>query len=164
MRRRGPANALKTPDNRFRSMDVLPVFTIVLHLVLLAWVEGGAAEGVAEWAASRQAGSRSPLCCPGCSCSCCRWAWLPGGRLSLGVGLPCRPSKQASVQSSYVPCPPAGLGYYRRARYLLEGAQYVVSQLGGAFPTTSKELQKIPGGRPPSLLSSFFVFSRIGPS
>ncbi|GAB4814983.1 hypothetical protein N2152v2_002029 [Parachlorella kessleri] len=39
----------------------------------------------------------------------------------------------------------AGLGYYRRARFLLEGAKYVMEQLGGQFPRTSKELQKIPG-------------------
>jgi A/G-specific adenine glycosylase len=39
----------------------------------------------------------------------------------------------------------AGLGYYRRARYLLEGAQYVMEHHGGVFPKTSKELQKIPG-------------------
>ncbi|KAK9809860.1 hypothetical protein WJX72_000467 [[Myrmecia] bisecta] len=39
----------------------------------------------------------------------------------------------------------AGLGYYRRARFLLEGAQYIQRDLGGAFPTTSQELQKIPG-------------------
>lgn len=41
---------------------------------------------------------------------------------------------------------PAGLGYYRRARYLLEGAKYIVGQCGGSFPTTAKELQGIPGG------------------
>lgn len=46
------------------------------------------------------------------------------------------------------PSIPLGLGYYRRARYLLEGAQYVVGQLGGTFPTTAKELLKIPGGYP----------------
>ena len=40
----------------------------------------------------------------------------------------------------------AGLGYYRRARFLLEGAQYVMQHHGGSFPRTSKELQKIPGG------------------
>ena len=28
----------------------------------------------------------------------------------------------------------AGLGYYRRARYLNEGAQYIASQCGGVFP------------------------------
>ena len=39
----------------------------------------------------------------------------------------------------------AGLGYYRRAKYLHSGAQHVVAQLGGSFPTTSVELQKIPG-------------------
>ena len=39
----------------------------------------------------------------------------------------------------------AGLGYYRRARFLLEGAQYVVQHHGGSFPKTSRELQKIPG-------------------
>lgn len=39
----------------------------------------------------------------------------------------------------------AGLGYYRRARYLLEGAKYIVGQCGGSFPTTAKELQGIPG-------------------
>lgn len=39
----------------------------------------------------------------------------------------------------------AGLGYYRRAKYLHDGAKHVEGQLGGTFPTTSKELQKIPG-------------------
>lgn len=39
----------------------------------------------------------------------------------------------------------AGLGYYRRARYLLEGAQYVQNKLGGQIPVTAAELQKIPG-------------------
>ena len=42
----------------------------------------------------------------------------------------------------------AGLGYYRRARYLLDGAKYVVNELGGTFPKTSRELQKIPGVGP----------------
>lgn len=40
----------------------------------------------------------------------------------------------------------AGLGYYRRGRFLLQGAQYVLSDLGGLFPATAKELMKIPGG------------------
>jgi hypothetical protein len=40
----------------------------------------------------------------------------------------------------------AGLGYYRRAKYLHSGAQHVVTELGGSFPTSSVELQKIPGG------------------
>jgi hypothetical protein len=39
----------------------------------------------------------------------------------------------------------AGLGYYRRARYLLDGAKYIVGQLDGSFPTTAQELQSIPG-------------------
>lgn len=39
----------------------------------------------------------------------------------------------------------AGLGYYRRARFLLEGANYVMKEMGGVFPATSLELQKIPG-------------------
>ena len=39
----------------------------------------------------------------------------------------------------------AGLGYYRRARYLLEGARYVMNQLGGIFPSAVAELCKIPG-------------------
>lgn len=39
----------------------------------------------------------------------------------------------------------AGLGYYRRARFLLQGAKAVACQFDGVFPTTSAELQKIPG-------------------
>ena len=39
----------------------------------------------------------------------------------------------------------AGLGYYRRARFLLEGAKYVVHDLDGKFPKNAKDLQKIPG-------------------
>lgn len=39
----------------------------------------------------------------------------------------------------------AGLGYYRRARFLLQGARHVCDALGGVFPTTSSELQTIPG-------------------
>ena len=39
----------------------------------------------------------------------------------------------------------AGLGYYRRARFLLEGAQHVVFQLDGQLPRTAAELEKIPG-------------------
>ncbi|GMH38068.1 hypothetical protein BSKO_05952 [Bryopsis sp. KO-2023] len=42
----------------------------------------------------------------------------------------------------------SGLGYYRRAGYLLSGAKYVVSNLGGKFPTTAEELLKIPGVGP----------------
>eukprot|EP00192_Tetraselmis_astigmatica_P006425 CAMPEP_0117652132 /NCGR_PEP_ID=MMETSP0804-20121206/2464_1 /TAXON_ID=1074897 /ORGANISM="Tetraselmis astigmatica, Strain CCMP880" /LENGTH=517 /DNA_ID=CAMNT_0005458159 /DNA_START=317 /DNA_END=1870 /DNA_ORIENTATION=+ len=39
----------------------------------------------------------------------------------------------------------AGLGYYRRARYLLDGAKYVVDKLGGRLPETVDELLAIPG-------------------
>ena len=39
----------------------------------------------------------------------------------------------------------AGLGYYKRARYLLDGAQYVAAHLGGQLPRTKEELQRIPG-------------------
>ncbi len=39
----------------------------------------------------------------------------------------------------------AGLGYYSRARNLHACAQAVVSQNGGAFPTTEAELQTLPG-------------------
>ena len=39
----------------------------------------------------------------------------------------------------------AGLGYYRRARYLHAGAQYIASQCGGVFPSTIEALRKIPG-------------------
>jgi A/G-specific adenine glycosylase len=39
----------------------------------------------------------------------------------------------------------AGLGYYRRAQFLLQGARKVVSDYGGALPQTVPELLKIPG-------------------
>jgi len=39
----------------------------------------------------------------------------------------------------------AGLGYYRRAGYLLDGARHVVERCGGALPATARELQRIPG-------------------
>ncbi|KNA15855.1 hypothetical protein SOVF_094390 [Spinacia oleracea] len=38
----------------------------------------------------------------------------------------------------------AGLGYYRRARYLLEGAKKVIEE-GGSFPRTVSSLRKVPG-------------------
>ncbi|EFN57259.1 hypothetical protein CHLNCDRAFT_143807 [Chlorella variabilis] len=46
----------------------------------------------------------------------------------------------------------AGLGYYRRARYLLDGAKYIVGQLDGSFPTTAAELQAIPGVVTPAVM------------
>lgn len=39
----------------------------------------------------------------------------------------------------------AGLGYYRRAQFLLQGAKKVVSDYGGVLPQTVAELLKIPG-------------------
>jgi A/G-specific adenine glycosylase len=39
----------------------------------------------------------------------------------------------------------SGLGYYRRARYLHQGAQYVVQHYNGKLPTDVQTLQKIPG-------------------
>ncbi len=38
-----------------------------------------------------------------------------------------------------------GLGYYRRARHLHRAAQIIVQDYAGQIPTTSKELQKLPG-------------------
>lgn len=39
----------------------------------------------------------------------------------------------------------SGLGYYRRARMLHKGAQYVVQKLGGVMPQTVAELLALPG-------------------
>lgn len=39
----------------------------------------------------------------------------------------------------------AGLGYYRRARMLHEGAKRVVKEFSGAIPKTTEALQEIPG-------------------
>lgn len=39
----------------------------------------------------------------------------------------------------------AGLGYYRRARFLHEGAQIIVNQFGGEFPQNIADLKKIRG-------------------
>ncbi len=39
----------------------------------------------------------------------------------------------------------SGLGYYRRARMLHKGAQYVVQQLGGIMPRSAAELLVLPG-------------------
>ncbi|QDZ22169.1 DNA glycosylase [Chloropicon primus] len=39
----------------------------------------------------------------------------------------------------------AGLGYYRRARFLLEGAKYVCEHCGGKMPSQVEDLHKIPG-------------------
>ncbi|KAI5055610.1 hypothetical protein GOP47_0029131, partial [Adiantum capillus-veneris] len=39
----------------------------------------------------------------------------------------------------------AGLGYYRRARFLLEGAKQIVESYGGSLPSSAENLQKIKG-------------------
>jgi len=39
----------------------------------------------------------------------------------------------------------SGLGYYRRARMLLRGAQFVVRELDGKIPRTATELRMLPG-------------------
>jgi A/G-specific adenine glycosylase len=39
----------------------------------------------------------------------------------------------------------SGLGYYRRARMLHRGAQFVVRELGGRLPRTAVELRTLPG-------------------
>lgn len=39
----------------------------------------------------------------------------------------------------------SGLGYYRRARMLHRGAQFVVREMGGELPSTSVELRTLPG-------------------
>ena len=39
----------------------------------------------------------------------------------------------------------AGLGYYRRAKFLHSGAQYVVENYKGILPSTSAGLKEIPG-------------------
>lgn len=42
----------------------------------------------------------------------------------------------------------AGLGYYRRARFLLRGAKHVVNELNGRFPETAEGMRAIPGVGP----------------
>ena len=53
----------------------------------------------------------------------------------------------------------AGLGYYRRARLLLEGAQHIHSNLGGQMPLSADELQKIPGEACVLALCACFLIS-----
>lgn len=60
------------------------------------------------------------------------------------VGAP----KAETRPAARAPCPRAGLGYYRRARYLLDGAKHVVEKLGGSFPETAEQLRQIPGVGP----------------
>jgi len=51
----------------------------------------------------------------------------------------------ATAQESEVLALWSGLGYYRRARMLHKGAQFVVRELGGLIPHTRDELLALPG-------------------
>lgn len=58
----------------------------------------------------------------------------------------------------------AGLGYYRRAKFLHEGAQKVVNELNGKIPTNSNDLLKLPGiGKYTSGAISSIVFRETTP-
>lgn len=54
----------------------------------------------------------------------------------------------AAAEDAAVMAEWAGLGYYARARNLLKGARAVVTDHGGAFPTTHAELLTLPGVGP----------------
>lgn len=54
-------------------------------------------------------------------------------------------SSLASADSDTVRAMWAGLGFYRRAALLHQGAQYVQTQCGGRMPTAEAELRKVPG-------------------
>ena len=45
----------------------------------------------------------------------------------------------------------AGLGYYRRARFLLEGAQYVMQHHGGSFPGRPRSYRRFQVGLLPTI-------------
>ncbi|MGH1369797.1 MAG: A/G-specific adenine glycosylase [Maritimibacter sp.] len=56
----------------------------------------------------------------------------------------------------------AGLGYYARARNLLKCARMVSNELGGVFPDTALELQKLPGIGPyTSAAIASIAFDRV---
>jgi A/G-specific adenine glycosylase len=54
-------------------------------------------------------------------------------------------SDLANAEESEVLALWSGLGYYRRARMLHRGAQFVVRELGGKLPRTAVELKTLPG-------------------
>lgn len=61
----------------------------------------------------------------------------------------------------------AGLGFYRRARYLHNGAKYVVEELDGKLPNTPEGLSKISGVGPYTVRVELFrglssVFDKLG--
>jgi len=51
----------------------------------------------------------------------------------------------AAAQEADVLAVWSGLGYYRRARMLHRGAQFVLQELGGSLPGTAAELRTLPG-------------------
>jgi A/G-specific adenine glycosylase len=51
----------------------------------------------------------------------------------------------AEAEESAVLAMWSGLGYYRRARMLHRGAQFVVQEMGGKLPKSSVELRSLPG-------------------
>ena len=61
--------------------------------------------------------------------------------------LACFPTAEALAAADWDAVAKAweGLGYYRRAKYLLLGAQRLVKDYGGVFPQTAEEMRKIPG-------------------
>jgi A/G-specific adenine glycosylase len=64
----------------------------------------------------------------------CRWmaAWPTAAQLAA--------ASEEEVNELW-----AGLGYYRRARFLLQGARYAVEHSGGELPTTRADLLNVPG-------------------
>ena len=55
----------------------------------------------------------------------------------------------------------SGLGYYRRARFLHEGAQMIVEEMGGNFPSEFEIMMKIPGiGRSTAGAIAAFSFNQ----
>ena len=42
----------------------------------------------------------------------------------------------------------SGLGYYRRARFLHQGARYIFNECAGSFPTSAEQWLKVPGVGP----------------
>ena len=55
----------------------------------------------------------------------------------------------------------SGLGYYRRARFLHEGAQMIMDEMGGDFPSQFDVMMKIPGiGRSTAGAIAAFSFNQ----
>ncbi len=55
----------------------------------------------------------------------------------------------------------SGLGYYRRARFLYEGAQMIMNEMGGKFPSDFEMMMQIPGiGRSSAGAIAAFAFNQ----